>query len=167
MPCGGAPKSVRASAGPIALYFAHADGILMRRQKGPATRFLRCDGKNPAATRSTQTEMLRIDNIHYVNSNTTTVHVHCVQCDAKTLAVAGVFQQYERPCPLGSPRRPGRLRASKCPAVAGRGRYWIVRRQNIWHNSRRKLAECGPRPGVDIKRRSCGGASGDVRWSSV
>ncbi|WP_284278643.1 hypothetical protein, partial [Sphingobium jiangsuense] len=24
-----------------------------------------------------------------------------------------------------------------------------VRRQNIWHNSRRKLAECGPRPGVD------------------
>lgn len=42
-----------------------------------------------------------------------------------------------------------------------------VRRQNIWHNSRRKLAECGPRPGVDIKRRSCGGASGDVRWSSV
>ena len=22
-----------------------------------------------------------------------------------------------------------------------------VRRQNIWHNSRRKLAECGPRPG--------------------
>ena len=22
-----------------------------------------------------------------------------------------------------------------------------VRRQNIWRNSRRKLAECGPRPG--------------------
>ena len=43
----------------------------------------------------------------------------------------------------------------------------IVRRQNIWHNSRRKLAECGPRPGVDIKRRSCGAASADVRWSSV
>src|SRR3546814_8052187 len=42
-----------------------------------------------------------------------------------------------------------------------------VRRQNIWHNSRRKLAECGPRPGVDIKRRSCGGASGEVRWSYV
>jgi hypothetical protein len=42
-----------------------------------------------------------------------------------------------------------------------------VRRQNIWRISRRKLAECGPRPGVDIKRRSCGGASGDVRWSSV
>src|SRR5690606_32471297 len=42
-----------------------------------------------------------------------------------------------------------------------------VRRQNIWHNSRRKLAECGPRPRVDIKRRSCGGESGDVRWSSV
>ena len=43
----------------------------------------------------------------------------------------------------------------------------IVRRQNIWHNSRRKLAECGPRPGDDIKRRSCGAASADVRWSSV
>lgn len=51
-----------------------------------------------------------------------------------------------------------------------RGKYRdviLVRRQNIWHRSRRKLAECGPRPGVDIKRRSCGGASGDVRWSSV
>ncbi|MCK9540772.1 MAG: biotin/lipoyl-binding protein, partial [Novosphingobium sp.] len=43
----------------------------------------------------------------------------------------------------------------------------VVRRQNIWHNSRRKLAECGPRPGVDIMRRSCGAASADVRWSSV
>ena len=28
----------------------------------------------------------------------------------------------------------------------------IVRRQNIWHNSRRKLAECGPRLGVDVMR---------------
>src|SRR5690606_39501415 len=26
-------------------------------------------------------------------------------------------------------------------------REGLVRRQNIWHNSRRKLAECGPRPG--------------------
>jgi len=50
---------------------------------------------------------------------------------------------------------------------SGKVQYRAVRRQNIWHNSRRKLAECGPRPGVDIKRRSCGGASGDVRWSSV
>jgi hypothetical protein len=48
-----------------------------------------------------------------------------------------------------------------------RGTRPVVRRQNIWHNSRRKLAECGPRPGVDIKRRSCGAASADVRWSSV
>ncbi|PZU49423.1 MAG: hypothetical protein DI568_06135, partial [Sphingomonas sp.] len=31
-----------------------------------------------------------------------------------------------------------------------------VRRQNIWHNSRRKLAECGPRLGVDVRRRACG-----------
>ena len=40
-----------------------------------------------------------------------------------------------------------------------------VRRQNIWHNSRRKLAECGPRLGVDVRRRACGAASADVRWS--
>ena len=42
-----------------------------------------------------------------------------------------------------------------------------VRRQNIRHNSRRKLAECGPRLGVDVKRRACGAASADVRWSVV
>jgi multidrug efflux pump subunit AcrB len=40
-----------------------------------------------------------------------------------------------------------------------------VRRQNIWHNSRRRLAECGPRLGVDVRRRACGAASADVRWS--
>ncbi|EPR14786.1 hypothetical protein RLDS_01765 [Sphingobium lactosutens DS20] len=40
-----------------------------------------------------------------------------------------------------------------------------VRRQNIRHNSRRRLAECGPRLGVDIRRRACGAASADVRWS--
>ena len=42
-----------------------------------------------------------------------------------------------------------------------------VRRQNIWRNSRRKLAECGRRLGVDVKRRACGAASADVRWSVV
>ena len=42
---------------------------------------------------------------------------------------------------------------------------WIVRRQNIRHNSRRRLAECGPRQGVDVRRRTCGAASADVRWS--
>ena len=42
-----------------------------------------------------------------------------------------------------------------------------VRRQNIWRRSRRRLAERGPRPGVDIKRRACGAASVGVRWSSV
>ncbi|MFK4047713.1 CoA-binding protein, partial [Roseomonas mucosa] len=31
-----------------------------------------------------------------------------------------------------------------------------VRRQNIRHNSRRRLAECGPRQGVDVRRRTCG-----------
>jgi|GEM_PF-4120169 len=40
----------------------------------------------------------------------------------------------------------------------------LVRRQIIWHSSRRKLAECGPRLGVDIMRRACGVASADVRW---
>lgn len=68
----------------------------------------------------------RFDNISYVNSDTTTVHVHCVQCGGERLAVTGFFQQYQRPCPLRSPRRPGRLRASKCPAVAGHGRYWMI-----------------------------------------
>jgi hypothetical protein len=43
----------------------------------------------------------------------------------------------------------------------------IVRRQNIRHNSRRKLAECGPRLGVDVMRRACGVASVDIRWSVV
>ena len=42
-----------------------------------------------------------------------------------------------------------------------------VRRQNIRHNSRRKLAEWGLRQGCDVKRRACGEASADVRWSFV
>ncbi|MFA7604055.1 MAG: TetR family transcriptional regulator, partial [Novosphingobium sp.] len=41
----------------------------------------------------------------------------------------------------------------------------LVRRQNIRHNSRRRLAECGPRLGVDVRRRACGAASADIRWS--
>ena len=41
----------------------------------------------------------------------------------------------------------------------------FVRRQNIWLNSRLRLAECGPRLGVDVRRRACGVASADVRWS--
>ena len=44
-------------------------------------------------------------------------------------------------------------------------RELAVRRQNIWRRSRRKLAECGPRLGVDVKRRACGVASADIRWS--
>ncbi len=38
-----------------------------------------------------------------------------------------------------------------------------VRRQNIWRNLQRKLAECGPRLGVDVRRLACGVASADVR----
>ena len=41
----------------------------------------------------------------------------------------------------------------------------IVRRQNIWRRSRRKLAECGPRLGFDVRRRARGAASADIRWS--
>ena len=41
----------------------------------------------------------------------------------------------------------------------------IVRRQNIWRNSQRKLAECGPRLGVYVRRQACGAASADARWS--
>ena len=48
----------------------------------------------------------------------------------------------------------------------GRALYpQAVRRQNICRRSRRKLAECGPRLGVDVKRRACGVASADIRWS--
>lgn len=43
--------------------------------------------------------------------------------------------------------------------------YEIVRRQNIWRNSRRRLAEYGPRLVVDVMRRACGVASADIRWS--
>src|SRR5690606_22970539 len=43
----------------------------------------------------------------------------------------------------------------------------LVRRQNIWHRPWRKLAECGPRLGVDIMLRVCGVASADARWSVV
>jgi len=40
-----------------------------------------------------------------------------------------------------------------------------VRRQNIWLNSRRRLAEVRPRLGGYVRRRACGVASADVRWS--
>ncbi|MFM9978700.1 MAG: hypothetical protein ACKVOP_11730, partial [Sphingomonadaceae bacterium] len=50
--------------------------------------------------------------------------------------------------------------ADRLTAIEG-----VVRRQNIWHNSRRKLAECGPRLGLGFRRRACGVASADARWS--
>ncbi|CDO38919.1 hypothetical protein SPHV1_830002 [Novosphingobium sp. KN65.2] len=53
---------------------------------------------------------IRDDNKDYVNTDTTAVHVNCVQCDGERLAVTWVFQQYQRPCSLPSPRRPGRLK---------------------------------------------------------
>ena len=51
--------------------------------------------------------------------------------------------------------------------VAARVIAQSVRRQNIWRNLRRSLTECRPRLGVDVKRRACGVASADVRWSFV
>ncbi|WP_197423798.1 hypothetical protein [Novosphingobium sp. CCH12-A3] len=42
-----------------------------------------------------------------------------------------------------------------------------VRRQNIRHRSRLRLAEGGPRLGLGFMRRACGVASADVRWSVV
>ncbi len=47
----------------------------------------------------------------------------------------------------------------------GRTRSQSVRRQNIWHNSRRRSAECGPRLGLMFRRRACSVASADVRVS--
>lgn len=43
--------------------------------------------------------------------------------------------------------------------------FLLVRRQNIWHNSRRRSAECGPRLGLMFRRRACSVASADVRVS--
>jgi hypothetical protein len=40
-----------------------------------------------------------------------------------------------------------------------------VRRQDIWRRWGRKLAESGPRLGVDVRRRACGAASADIRGS--
>lgn len=40
-----------------------------------------------------------------------------------------------------------------------------VRRQDIWLRWGRKLAESGPRLGVDVRRRACGAASADIRGS--
>jgi hypothetical protein len=45
--------------------------------------------------------------------------------------------------------------------------FRAVHRQNIWRRAGRRLAECWPRLGVDVRRRVCGAASADVRWSSV
>ncbi|MBU2030040.1 MAG: hypothetical protein WC573_12775, partial [Brevundimonas sp.] len=41
----------------------------------------------------------------------------------------------------------------------------IVRRRNIWRRFGVALTESGPRQGLAFRRRACGAASGDVRWS--
>ncbi len=40
-----------------------------------------------------------------------------------------------------------------------------VRRRNIWRRFGVALTESGPRQGLAFRRRACGAASGDVRWS--
>ena len=50
--------------------------------------------------------------------------------------------------------------------ICPKGRpVYAVRRQNIWHSIWAGLVEHRPRLGVDVKRRACGVASVDVRWS--
>jgi hypothetical protein len=66
-----------------------------------------------------------------------------------------------RVCPAGSPVK---VHAPVC--VSG-FQHPAVRRQNIWHKSRRRLAECGRRLGLCFRRLICGVASADIRWSSV
>ena len=47
-----------------------------------------------------------------------------------------------------------------------RGRFSSsVRRRNIWRRFGVALTESGPRQGLAFRRRACGAASGDVRWS--
>ncbi len=44
--------------------------------------------------------------------------------------------------------------------------YFVnVRRRNIWRRFGVALTESGPRQGLAFRRRACGAASGDVRWS--
>ncbi|MEZ5687447.1 MAG: hypothetical protein R3E21_01390 [Caenibius sp.] len=50
------------------------------------------------------------------------------------------------------------------PAAADQSSI-LVRRQNIWHNSRRRFTERGPRLGLIFRRRACGVASADIRVS--
>ena len=57
--------------------------------------------------------------------------------------------------------------ARAIPTGAGGYIFHTVRRQIIWDSWRLRLAECWPHLGVDIRRRSCGVGSGDVRWSCV
>ncbi|MCE5974665.1 hypothetical protein LZA78_14345, partial [Sinirhodobacter sp. WL0062] len=51
--------------------------------------------------------------------------------------------------------------------VNNRACAYVVRRQNIWRNSWRRLAESGPRLWDDVMRRACGAASADIRGSVV
>ena len=51
------------------------------------------------------------------------------------------------------------------PATRSMTGLTVVRRQNIWHNSWRRSAECRPRLGLMFRRRACGVASADVRVS--
>ena len=52
-----------------------------------------------------------------------------------------------------------------CSFAFGRENVATVRRQIIWRSIWAGLVEHRPRLGVDVKRRGCGVASVDVRWS--
>jgi len=49
--------------------------------------------------------------------------------------------------------------------VSDNGTEYTVRRRNIWRRFGVALTESGPRQGLAFRRRACGAASGDVRWS--
>ena len=56
-------------------------------------------------------------------------------------------------------------RAWAIAPVAAAALVWVVRRRNIWRRFGVALTESGPRQGLAFRRRACGAASGDVRWS--
>jgi len=49
--------------------------------------------------------------------------------------------------------------------VRGHIDHIAVRRRNIWRKERGVITESGPRLGLAFRRRACGVASADVRWS--
>ena len=55
---------------------------------------------------------------------------------------------------ISDPEMRGEMKAMMKSCNQMMARIDAVRRQNIWRISRRKLAECGPRLGVDVRRQA-------------